>query len=208
MEQVRSFIAVELPDELRQTLSRLETQLKSAAPPGIKWVDPHSIHLTLKFLGDIAVDRVEEISGAIAQSAAGIPPFHLAIKDLGVFPNLRRPQVAWVGLSGETEKLGQLQKQIESCLEKLGQLQKQIESCLARLGFAAESRPFTPHLTIARLRNQVSPQERQKFGQLIASTSFKAACIVLVDTISLMRSRLTREGAVYSRISNVSLKEH
>jgi len=194
MEQIRSFIAVELPDELRQTLSRLETQLKSAAPPGIKWVDPHSIHLTLKFLGDIAVDRVEEISGAIAQATAGVPPFHLAIKDLGVFPNLRRPQVAWVGLSGETEKLGQLQKQIESCL--------------ARLGFAAESRPFTPHLTIARLRNQVSPQERQKFGQLIASTSFKAACIVLVDTISLMRSRLTREGAVYSRISNVSLKEH
>ena len=193
MEQVRSFIAIELPDELRQELSRLEAQLKSATPPGIKWVDPYGIHLTLKFLGDIAVDRIEEITGAIAQAAEGIPPFHLSVKDLGVFPNLRRPQVAWVGMSGETDKLSQLQKQIESRL--------------ARLGFSAESRPFTPHLTLARLRNQVSPQERQNFGQLIAGTSFEADSTIGVDTICLIKSQLTREGAVYSRINTVGLKK-
>jgi len=193
MEQVRSFIAIELPDELRRELVKLEARLKSAEPPGIKWVDPYGIHLTLKFLGNIAVDRIEEITGAIAQAAEGIAPFHIAVKDLGVFPNLRRPQVAWVGMSGETDKL---------C-----QLQKQIESHLARLGFAAESRSFTPHLTLARLRNQVSPQERQKFGQLIASTSFEAASTIEVDTICLIRSQLTREGAIYSRISTVGLKK-
>jgi 2'-5' RNA ligase len=193
MEQVRSFIAIELPDDLKRELGELEALLKSTEPPGIKWIDPSGIHLTLKFLGNIAVDRIEEITGAIAQAAEGIAPFHLTVKDLGVFPNLRRPQVAWVGMSGETDKL---------C-----QFQKEIESHLARLDFAAESRSFTPHLTLARLRNQVSPQERQKFGQLIASTSFEAASTIEVDTVRLMRSQLTGAGAIYSRLGTVALKK-
>jgi len=193
MEQVRSFIAIELPDELKLELSHLEAQLKSGKQPGIKWVDPYSIHLTLKFLGSIAVDRIKEITKAMDEAIQGIPPFHLEVKGLGVFPNLKRVQVAWVGMSGE--------------VDKLNQLQKHIESNLARLGFAPESRPFTPHLTLARFRNQASPDERQRFGQLIADIRFEAAHAIKVDTISLMRSQLTREGAIYSRISAVGLKK-
>jgi 2'-5' RNA ligase len=98
-----------------------------------------------------------------------------------------------VGISGE--------------IDKLNQFQKQLESNLARLRFAPESRPFTPHLTLARLRNQVSLDERQRFGQLIASNRFEAAATIKVATINLMRSQLTREGAIYSRISAVSLKK-
>ncbi|MFC1966658.1 2'-5' RNA ligase family protein, partial [Chloroflexota bacterium] len=78
---------------------------------------------------------------------------------------------------------------------------------LAHLGFAPESRPFTPHLTLARLRNQASLDERQRFGQLIAGTRYEAAHTIKVDAISLMKSQLTREGAVYSRISSVRLKK-
>ena len=193
MEQVRSFIAIELPDELKLELSHLEARLESGKQPGIKWVDPYSIHLTLKFLGNIAVDRIKEITEAMDAAAQGIPPFHLEVKDLGVFPNLKRVQVVWVGISGE--------------IDKLNQLQKQLESNLARLRFAPESRPFTPHLTLARLRNQVSLDERQRFGQLIASNRFEAAATIKVATINLMRSQLTREGAIYSRISAVSLKK-
>ncbi len=193
MEQVRSFIAIELPDELKLELSHLEAQLKSGKQPGIKWVDPYSIHLTLKFLGSIAVDRIKEITEAMDEAVQGIPPFHLEVKGLGVFPNLRRVQVAWVGMSGE--------------VDKLNQLQKNIESNLARLGFASESRAFTPHLTLARFRNQASPDERQRFGQLIADIRFESAHTIKVDTISLMRSQLTREGAIYSRISAAGLKK-
>jgi len=193
MEQVRSFIAIELPDELKLELSHLEAQLKSGKQPGIKWVDPYSIHLTLKFLGSIAVDRIKEITKAMDEAVQGIPPFHLEVKGLGVFPNLKRVQVAWVGMSGE--------------VDKLNQLQKNIESNLARLGFAPESRAFTPHLTLARFRNQASPDERQRFGQLIADIKFEAAHPIKVDTLSLMRSQLTREGAIYSRISAVGLKK-
>jgi len=193
MEPVRSFIAIELPDKLKVELSHLEAQLKSGKQPGIKWVDPYSIHLTLKFLGSIAADRIKEITEAMDEAAQGIPPFHLEVKGLGVFPNLKRVQVVWVGMSGE--------------VDKLNQLQKRIESNLARLGFAPESRSFTPHLTLARLRNQASPDERQRLGQLIANIRFEAAATIKVDTINLMRSQLTREGAIYSRISAVALKK-
>jgi len=192
MEQIRSFIAIELPDELKLELDQLETRLKSVQQSWVKWVDPDSIHLTLKFLGNIALDRTGEITRAMEEAAQGISPFQLQVSGLGVFPNLRRVQVAWVGMSGE--------------IDKLGQLQQRIESNMANLGFAPESRRFTPHLTIARLRNQASLNERQRFGKLIADTQFKTATIE-VDAISLMKSQLTREGAIYSRISLVKLKK-
>ena len=192
MEQLRCFIAIELPDEIRAGLSRLQAQLKSGNQPKVKWVDPYGIHLTLKFLGNVSGDRISQITGAIGQAAQGASPFHLEVKGLGVFPNLRRVQVAWVGITGE--------------VDKLAQLQQRIESNLARLGFAPELRPFTPHLTLARVRDQASPDERQRFGQLIASTKFETAYPLHVDAISLMRSQLTREGAIYSQISSVELK--
>jgi len=192
MEQVRSFIAIELPDELKRGLSQLEARLKLGRQPWVKWVDPYSIHLTLKFLDSIATDRIGEITRVVESAVQGIPPFHLEVKGLGVFPNLRRVQVAWVGIGGE--------------IDKLGQLQQRVESNLVPLGFAAESRPFTPHLTLARVRDQAPLDERQGFGQLVVSTKFEGGSIE-VDTISLMKSQLTREGAIYSRISSVSLKK-
>ena len=193
MEQVRSFIAIELPNELKVGLSQLEAQLKSGKQPGVKWVNPYSIHLTLKFLGSIAVDKISQITKSMSEAVQGISPFHLEVKELGAFPNLRRVQVVWVGISGE--------------VDRLGQLQQRIESNLARLGFAPESRPFTPHLTLARLRNQASLDERQRLGELIAGTRFEVAYTIKVDTISLIRSQLTREGAIYSRISAVGLNK-
>ncbi|MBA7708604.1 RNA 2',3'-cyclic phosphodiesterase [subsurface metagenome] len=193
MEQIRSFIAIELPDELKAELGQLESRLKLGNQPWMKWVDPDSIHLTLKFLGNITTDRTGEIIRAMEAAAQGVSPFRLEVKELGAFPNLKRVQVAWVGMGGEVDKLGQLQK----C----------IESNLASLGFAPEARPFTSHLTLARLRNQASSDERQRFGQLIANTRFKTTYPFEVNAISLMRSQLTREGAIYSRIGSVGLRK-
>ena len=190
MEQIRSFIAVELPEEIKTRIEQLEAQLKSETQTRVKWVYPNSIHLTLKFLGNIDAGRTGEITRVMEEAVKGIPPFRLSVRDLGVFPNVRRVQVAWVGLSGEIDRLRQLQQRLESSLEQLG--------------FAAESRAFTPHLTIARIRNQASPDERQKFGQLITGTSFDAGEIS-VDAISLMRSQLTRQGAIYSRLGSAGL---
>ncbi len=157
----------------------------------MRWVDPNSIHLTLKFLGDITTDKVSEITRAMEEAARGIPPFVLEVKDAGVFPNTKRARVAWVGLSGEVDKLLQLQKNLETNLELLG--------------FAPESRAFTPHLTIARVNDGASSDERQRFGELVTAAKFEAGSIK-ADSISLMRSQLSRAGAIYSRLGLVRLK--
>ncbi len=192
MEQVRAFIAIELPDELKLALTRLQDQLKSGGQTSVKWVDPYSIHLTLKFLGNIGRDMAGRITTALEEAVRGVHPFHLEARGLGAFPGLKRVQVVWVGVTGE--------------VDRLSQLQQRIESNLAPLGFVPESRPFTAHLTLARLRDRVTPDERQSLGHLIDSTSFDTVYAIDVGSVHLMRSQLTREGAVYSRISSVKLK--
>jgi 2'-5' RNA ligase len=192
MEQVRCFIAIGLPDEVKDGLSQLQAQLKSGRQTSVKWVDPYSIHLTLKFLGSIDVNKIIPITAAMEEAVLGVSPFRLEVKGLGVFPNLRRVQVVWVGVSGE--------------VDKLAQLQQRLESSLAGLGFAPEGRRFTPHLTLARLRDRASADERDGLGQLIAGTKFEPVYSFQVEAINLMKSQLTREGAIYSQISSVKLK--
>jgi len=192
VEQIRSFIAIELPDELKAEIKRVQAKLKSDGEAGVKWVDPRGIHLTLKFLGDVAADRIDEITGAIRVAVQGISPFRLEVKGLGVFPNLNRVRVVWVGLSGE--------------LDKLIQLARSIETNVSPLGFPTESREFTPHLTLARVGDRVPPDERQQLGQLIASTKFEAKSAIEVKAINLMKSQLTPQGAIYSRLNSVELK--
>jgi RNA 2',3'-cyclic 3'-phosphodiesterase len=192
MEQIRSFIAIELPEEVKSALYRLQEKLKAAGNTPVRWVAPGSIHLTLKFLGDIDAGITGKITAAMGEAAGGVKPFNIEVSGLGVFPNPRRVQIVWVGLTGD--------------LEKLGRLQKRIESGLIPLGFPAEARAFTPHLTLARVRDYAGPAERQQLGQLIEITRFDAKHTITVNAIRLIRSQLTREGPVYSRISTVELK--
>jgi 2'-5' RNA ligase len=192
MEQVRSFIAIELPDELKQELGRLQARLR-VDKPRVRWVEPGNIHLTLKFLGDIPQASIEPVTRVLTECAAKITPFKLTVQQLGAFPDIRRVQVVWVGLGGE--------------LEKAGQLQKLIEANLSSLGFPAEQRPFSPHLTLGRLGNEALPFERQRFGELILGTTFECRGIITVNCIQLMRSQLTSQGAIYSKISSAELKK-
>jgi 2'-5' RNA ligase len=192
MEQIRSFIAIDLPEELKRALTDIKLRLQSASRAPVKWVDPQVIHLTLKFLGNIDASITGKVTEAIEEAVREVHPFHLGAGGLGVFPSLKRVQVVWVGLSGE--------------LDRLSQLQQRIESGLAPLGFPCERRSFTPHLTLARIRDRATPYEQQELGNLVAGTSFETGCRIRVDSIHLMKSQLTREGPVYSRISSVKLK--
>jgi 2'-5' RNA ligase len=192
MEQIRSFIAVELPGELKLALARLQEKLRSGSKAPVKWVDPDSVHLTLKFLGNIDPAIVGKITAVLEEAVSGMRPFNVEVSGLGVFPNIRRVQVVWVGLAGE--------------VEKLGRLQQRIETGLVPLGFAAEPRPFTPHLTLGRVRDYVAPDERQSLGQLVTGTGFEAKYKVNVDAVHLIKSQLTREGPVYTKIGTVALK--
>jgi len=104
-EEIRAFIAVELPDEVRQGLARLRKALKRDEHRFVKWVDPEGIHLTLKFLGNIPSRLVPGITGAMEAAAKGIPSVGLEISGLGAFPRLEQVRVLWVGVGGEVHRL-------------------------------------------------------------------------------------------------------
>lgn len=190
MEEIRSFIAIELPETLKEELGRLQAALKRGQPDGIRWVNPASLHLTLKFLGGVAPDKLPDIVEGIKDAAEGIPAFRLGVGGLGGFPNLERIQVAWVGLTGEVEKLQKLAERVETNMDILG--------------FPPEGRGFNPHLTLARAGN-LPPDERRAFGLAISRTSFESATTINVESISLMRSQLSRSGAIYTRLESIRL---
>ena len=190
-EQIRCFIAIELPDEAKEGLARLKKELARDEHKFVKWVDPGGIHLTLKFLGNIPSKRVTEITEAMRTAVQGISRFHLEISGLGAFPSLRQARVFLVGIGGE--------------VDKLSRLQQNIDSALAALGFAKEERSYVPHLTLARIKQGASPLERRVFGELVGATSFEDKYHVEVEAISLMRSQLTPAGAIYTRLMTVAL---
>ncbi|KPJ51778.1 MAG: hypothetical protein AMJ37_04140 [Dehalococcoidia bacterium DG_18] len=192
MEKIRAFIAIELPDPVKDSLSSLEDGLRPAEHPYVKWVDPQGIHLTIKFLGNIATDQVPRIIEAITSASQGLSPLKLQIGGLGAFPNLQRPRVIWVAVTGD--------------VEPLITLQRGIDQALMPLGFAIEKRPFSPHLTLGRLRERASPGERNSIGKLVMATESEGCPSMEVNQISLMRSTLTPSGAIYNRLASIELK--
>jgi RNA 2',3'-cyclic 3'-phosphodiesterase len=167
-------------------------RLRSGCQDYVKWVGPLNIHLTLKFLGNVGEDSISKIVEVMGQASCYVAPFHLEIKGIGAFPNLSRVRIVWVGLAGELSVLADLQKKLDSGLEGLG--------------FVAENRPFVPHLTLGRMREGVSLQQRQAVGKFIAEANFESTYRVDVEDFLLMKSQLGRGAPVYSRIASVRLK--
>jgi len=191
MALIRAFIAVELPKDLKKELAALEMLLKNNGPSVVKWVDPDSIHITLKFLGEISTDKVEKLIQAMDEAVKGTAPFQLEVRKLGAFPAPDRPQVIWVGVKGEVDKITRLQQSIEASCE--------------RLGFSRENRAFTPHLTLGRVRDEARPNERQRLGKQLMETSFTSLHNVEVKEINLLKSHLTPAGAIHTIIGTVKL---
>jgi 2'-5' RNA ligase len=186
MDKMRCFIAVELPSEVKGVLGSLEMQLREGRHGFVKWVHPENIHITLKFLGATPVGKVQGIIDALTEVSRKAEPFTLRLGELGCFPNMQRPQVLWVGLEGE--------------LDKLVALQGDIEDAMQPLGFDRESRSFAPHLTLARTRQSASLRDKQELGKWISVTEFAGDLDIEVDGLSLMESQLTPSGPVYNRL--------
>ena len=186
VEKVRSFICIEIPQEIISYIGTVQHHLRSTAR-GVRWTRPEGIHLTLKFLGDVAVDRIELIAQAVAVAVANTPVFTVILDRLGFFPNSRRPKVIWVGLKDPSNQLA-------AC-------QSGIEKVLVPLGFPAEERRFSPHLTLARIKNPnessdlISQMGRQKIDAL----EFTAHEVVI------KRSDLRPDGAVYTSLRSIGL---
>jgi 2'-5' RNA ligase len=191
-ETIRLFIAIELPAELVIRLRSFLSSLKSSRLPFVKWVDPGSIHLTLKFLGNINAERLDAIKSALESVAVPHGQFQLATGHTGFFPGPQRARVFWLGLEGDTAELVRLQQAIDRAMTVLG--------------FESESRPFTAHLTLARLREDSTREQRLEFTGLTQNAVFEHGPVIQVRSVSLMRSRLTPQGAVYTRLAEYELK--
>ncbi len=193
MKQVRTFIAIELDETINAALADLQAQLKSKVPQGsVRWVKPGGIHLTLKFLGDVPANRIEEIERALTQACAGFPAFSLSVGGLGCFPNPRRPRVLWVGVQEESGTLAGLQKAIEDGMEQLG--------------FAPEGRRFHAHLTLGRTQRRASSGDVRRLGRLVQETDIGELAQMEARAVSLIKSDLKPTGAVYTRLAAAGLE--
>jgi 2'-5' RNA ligase len=187
VDMIRSFIAIDLPDETRKALSAVQEQLRRSRAE-VRWVRPTGIHLTLKFLGNIHPAQVDDIGAAAAQVIRDESPITLWAAGLGGFPNNRKPRVIWVGLRGEVDRLAHIQAGLEKALEPLG--------------FAREGRPFHPHLTLGRVkdRHRLQPLiEAMSTLELPEFNSFDA------DEIILYKSDLRPTGAIYTKLHRMPL---
>lgn len=183
-EEWRVFCALELPDDVRARLRDHVRKLRAEVPDAAaSWTRVENIHLTLKFFGNVAADRVLAISDAIARTVKEFSTFEIGIGGTGVFPKPSRPQVLWIGVSDPSGKLVSLQRQLES-------------EC-ANEGFEKENRAYRPHLTIARLRK---PEGARQLADAHLRMKFDPAEIAVKELI-LFRSELSSKGSQYTPIS-------
>ena len=188
-ETQRLFIAIELSLEVRRWLETSRSVLEPGMPSGaVRWVNPDGIHLTLKFLGEIPVSRIDSIRSAMDQSVSGRTPFSLTFEGLGCFPNTVRPRVVWAGIRGDP---------------LLADLQRRLEENMSVVGFKKEQRAFSPHLTLGRVKDGVSEIQLRKIGSAVEGMRTETTAAMLVDGLYLFRSILRPDGPEYSVLYRV-----
>jgi 2'-5' RNA ligase len=190
MDTIRAFIAIELPDEVKETVALIIKRLRPAQHRYVKWVAPEGTHMTIKFLGNIYSSQIPQITDIMKTAAGRVPPLELRLGRLGMFPNEQRPRVIWVALEGNTEPLAAMQREIEKALEPLG--------------FAPENRAFTPHLTLGRVRDNASADDRKEIGGVVKAKKIDYEASFTLRELSLMKSTLTPTGAIYNRLDSAA----
>jgi RNA 2',3'-cyclic 3'-phosphodiesterase len=187
-KNIRAFLAIDPPEDILQAMSRLQEKLKREIGGRISWTKPQGQHLTLKFFGDISKEDVNNICSAVQKRVVSEPKLNLKIEKLGVFPDAHRPRVIWCGVAGDTVKLSIIQKQLDNDF--------------ANIGFPAEDRSFRAHLTLGRIKDSHGltgiSEVLTKYGAFAAG---EFSCTELI----LFQSRLTPQGAVYTKLAGFAL---
>jgi 2'-5' RNA ligase len=178
---MRAFIAIDLPTSIQAALAQAQADL-SARGPDCRWTRPEGIHLTLKFLGPISDPQVEQVTRALAVLAP-FSVFSVEVRGFGFFPDARRPRVFWAGLEAPPS---------------LGELAQRVEKVMAGLGFAPETRPFAPHLTLARLK---VPRPQPALAALVEPKSRVSLGRFEVSEFFLFESKLSSRGAEYGKVA-------
>jgi len=180
----RVFCAVELPDDVRARLQEHIARLRKDFPDtAASWSRVENIHLTLKFLGNVELDRIPKISAAAMRTTDKFSKFQIDVGNVGVFPRPSRAQVLWIGVNDPSGKLSTLQQQFESACESAG--------------FPKEDRAYRPHLTIARIRK---PESARRLADTHLQMKFEPLAVQINELI-VFRSELSSKGSKYTAIS-------
>ena len=197
---IRTFLAVELSEDLRKQIAVVQQDLQSrlgdesSKAVRIAWVQPASIHLTMRFLGETDEQLVDPIREAMATVRRSHPTIHIPLERLQAFPNLRQPRVLWVGPSEPWLK--------SAAAKQLTSLHREIESSCRSLGFTTEDKPFTPHLTVARIKAG-DREIGQRLAQSGACDQALSVGVITVGPLVLMKSKLRPTGPVYTKMWEV-----
>lgn len=202
---IRTFLAVDPGENLRNQITLVQQDLRqrlsreSSRDIRITWVQPSSIHLTIKFLGDTDEQLIEVLREAVEQATTGHGAIHMPIERLGVFPRLQQPRVLWVGPSEQWEQ-GDDNKRLMA-------LHRAVEDSCRSVGFAPEDKPLSPHLTLARVK-----EGERHVGLALAKAGVLDRPISLgllaVESIVLMKSELQPTGPVYTKLWEVRSRLH
>ncbi len=181
-DSIRAFIAVELEPSIQNHLALIIHQLKNAVPEKIKWTPEKNLHLTLKFLGDVHTWEISSLQQMIRNTANQARSFSTNVNRLGAFPSVNNPRVIWAGLP-ETSELIQLARAIEEGSRKLG--------------YEPEEKPFTPHLTLGRVRPEITRQEQNILSNSLRTVSSTTIPPIQIVSVTLFQSILKPGGAEY-----------
>ncbi|MEN6479208.1 MAG: RNA 2',3'-cyclic phosphodiesterase [Anaerolineales bacterium] len=191
MSMIRTFIAIHLTPEILAELRRTQEALRATTGgPAGRWVSPANLHLTVKFLGDVDGARLPEIYATVDTVADNYGPLTLTLSELGCFPHERQPRIVWAGI---TEPSGQLQR-----------LAEQLDLALSSLGYARESRPFRPHLTLARVNERAPRDQVAALGQAAMSYQLEPRTMV-ARAVAVVRSDLRPQGPLYTDLHLAAL---
>ena len=179
---MRCFIAITIPDAVKQSLARLGAQLRQC-PVSASWAQPDRAHLTLRFLGDITPDQAASIDAILRHRLIGTRPFNLMVHGAGAFPTIRRPKIVWAGVVPIDGPLTQVQQHCEEAAKAVG--------------LPPEEKAFFPHITLARVKGRKAPPELMP---AIERERAFAAGEFTVSSVGLFRSELTRRGPEYTRL--------
>jgi RNA 2',3'-cyclic 3'-phosphodiesterase len=194
MQKIRIFIAVSLPAEIHDNLSKVIDFLKRNIGDGgaVRWVRPSNIHLTLKFLGEIPIGDIAQLKTGLEGPVAQHGTFPLTVQKIGVFPNTRKPRVIWAGLKDSNALIA---------------LYTTVENVMRELGYDSEERPFSAHLTLGRISQMASMQQIIQCGEIISACTIGELGSFIVKSVDIYRSELNAGGSIYTRLQALSLRK-
>jgi len=191
MSLLRAFIAVEIPPGIHQAIENQTASIRAALDASlVRWVPAENVHLTLKFLGDVSPANVELLEQMLSAEVSQHRTFEMRFGGLGAFPSPKRPRVIWIGI------------QAPAGLEAL---QHGIEAATATLGYPDEQRPFSPHLTIGRVKQNINTAGMQQIRTVLEKAEVGSLGISRVSAVHLFKSDLKPTGAVYTRLFSAPL---